>query len=70
MKKTLGKTIKIGEFLHGASIAMIPYSYHSGTIVGKKQIHQELAVPIVEFNDFTRIWVLEQEIIVLKSATN
>ena len=67
MKSTLGKNIKTKTLTHYTNTTIISYSYNNGIIVGKKRINSQLSVPIIEFIDSTRVWILKQEIIESKN---
>nr|QCI05732.1 cytochrome b6-f complex subunit PetP [Cryptopleura ramosa] len=43
-------------------IKIIHYVNQKSYIVGYKQIHTNYKAPIIEFKDYTRVWMLNNEI--------
>nr|YP_009295755.1 hypothetical protein Schim_009 [Schimmelmannia schousboei]AOM64690.1 hypothetical protein Schim_009 [Schimmelmannia schousboei] len=59
------KLITIKEINYKVNLKILYYLYKRGKIVGYKQIYNQYA-PIIEFSDYTRLWMLPQEINELK----
>ena len=61
----IGKKIKIKELNRKTDATIINYLHKNGIIKGKKNIHKNYSVPIIEFKDHTRIWMMPQELEIL-----
>lgn len=66
MTIVLKQNIQIKEVYHKTNIQIMNYLKKYGTTVGKKYINQQYIAPIIEFDDYTRIWILEREIDISK----
>lgn len=62
MNISIGQNVKIKEMNSKNNLKIVNYIYKIGTVVGKRIISQNYTVPIIEFEDSTRIWVLPKEI--------
>nr|QCI06257.1 cytochrome b6-f complex subunit PetP [Dicranema revolutum] len=62
MNKKLNRIVKIKKINNKQNSRVINYLYKTGVIAGRKIINQKLNVSIIEFKDYTRIWMLENEI--------
>nr|YP_010199423.1 hypothetical protein LK036_pgp084 [Gracilariopsis tenuifrons]UAD89281.1 hypothetical protein [Gracilariopsis tenuifrons] len=60
----LGKSAKIKKIYNKNNIEMVKYTSQNGNIVGKKSIQHNkyTKTTIIEFSNYTRIWMLPQEI--------
>ena len=62
MKKYIGKTVRIIAINNKTNTNIIHYLHTTGIIVGYKIFNQQYLIPIIEFKDYTRIWMLTKEI--------
>nr|YP_009511487.1 hypothetical protein [Gracilariopsis mclachlanii]AXI97364.1 hypothetical protein [Gracilariopsis mclachlanii] len=62
--KTIGKLTKIKKIYNKNNIEIIKYTNQNGIVVGKKSIQHSKyrKTIIIEFSNYTRIWMLPQEI--------
>nr|YP_009295650.1 conserved hypothetical plastid protein [Mastocarpus papillatus]AOL58134.1 conserved hypothetical plastid protein [Mastocarpus papillatus] len=58
----LRKNVKIKEINSKTNLKIVHYLCKTGTIIGKKRISSDYSVPIIEFKDYTRIWMLSKEL--------
>nr|UAD88872.1 hypothetical protein [Gracilariopsis chorda] len=60
----LGKSAKIKKIYNNNNVEMVKYASQNGIIVGKKSIqhNQYKKTTIIELSNYTRIWMLPQEI--------
>nr|YP_010204123.1 cytochrome b6-f complex subunit [Ahnfeltia fastigiata]UAT97692.1 cytochrome b6-f complex subunit [Ahnfeltia fastigiata]UAT97896.1 cytochrome b6-f complex subunit [Ahnfeltia fastigiata] len=65
MSLIIGKSVKVKEINCNAPIKIIYYLGKRGKIKGKKIIPGICVVPIVEFEDYTRVWILPEELDIL-----
>ena len=68
MSMKIGKHVKIKEMNNKNNVKIVHCIYRVGTIVGKKIISCNYAVPIIEFEDYTRVWIFPQELESISSA--
>lgn len=54
--------IEIIKLNQNTNIKIIDYLYKHGIIAGKKVVRQKFTVPIIELKNYTRIWMLIEEI--------
>ena len=66
INKTLGQTVKVKIISPSINTTILPYLYQKGIIVGYKLIKQQLIISIIEFPDFTRVWMSNQEIRIIQ----
>lgn len=66
----LGQLIKIQKIHSHTNINIINYLYKNGVIVGKKIIHNKYVLPIIQFEDYSRIWILPEELEFIKEKKN
>ena len=57
------KAIRFKQMPYYINTKILYYLNQTGYIVGYKKIYKNITVPIIEFKDFTRIWMLPNEII-------
>nr|QCI04503.1 cytochrome b6-f complex subunit PetP [Antithamnion hubbsii] len=50
------------EISSQTNIKITQYIYQTGKIVGYKKIYNNMIVPLIQFKDLTRIWILPNEI--------
>nr|QCI07469.1 cytochrome b6-f complex subunit PetP [Leiomenia cribrosa] len=62
MNIILGKKIKIKELKNCTQITIINYLNKHGIIKGKKNIYGKYYAPLIEFQDYTRLWIMPQEL--------
>uniref|UniRef100_UPI0030026984 cytochrome b6-f complex subunit PetP n=1 Tax=Anunuuluaehu liula TaxID=3049639 RepID=UPI0030026984 len=62
MNIILGKNVKIRQINSKTNLKIVHYLYKAGTIIGQKIIDKNYAVPIIEFKDYTRIWIFPEEL--------
>ncbi|CCP38144.1 cytochrome b6-f complex subunit petP (plastid) [Chondrus crispus] len=62
-----GKNVKIKEMNTKNNVKIVHYIDKVGTIVGKRIISCNDTVPIIEFEDCTRIWIFSKELEVISS---
>nr|WCH56351.1 hypothetical protein [Hypnea sp.] len=62
MDKQFSKAVKIKKLDKNNNTKLINLLYKTGIIAGRKTINKTLTVPIIEFKDYSRIWMLKQEI--------
>nr|QCI07261.1 cytochrome b6-f complex subunit PetP [Hypnea pannosa] len=65
MDKEVNKTIKITQLKRNENSKITKFLYKTGTIIGTKKIRNQFTVFIIELKDYSRIWMLKQEITVL-----
>ncbi len=56
------KLVTFQEMPSQINIKIAQYIYQTGKIVGYKKIYNNMIVPLVQFQDLTRIWILPNEI--------
>nr|QCI08055.1 cytochrome b6-f complex subunit PetP [Plumaria plumosa] len=56
------KSISIKNIPIKVHYKIIKYIYKNITIVGYMNINHNIKIPIIEFQDYTRIWILPDEI--------
>lgn len=66
----LGQLIKIQKIHNHTNINIINYLYKNGIIVGKKIIYNKYILPIIQFEDCSRIWILPEELEFIKEKNN
>nr|WCH56151.1 hypothetical protein [Calliblepharis sp.] len=54
--------IKIKKLNSNNNTKIVNFIYKTGIIAGTKKINNTFIVPIIEFKDHSRIWMLAQEI--------
>lgn len=57
MNIKIDETVKIKELNCKNNPTIINYFNQKGIVKGKKLINQSHYVPIIEFSDYTRIWI-------------
>lgn len=62
MNIKLNNHIKITRLNKNNNTKVICYLDKIGIIAGQKLIYQKFLVPIIEFKDYTRVWVFTKEI--------
>nr|YP_010904300.1 hypothetical protein REQ04_pgp076 [Catenella fusiformis]WCH57551.1 hypothetical protein [Catenella fusiformis] len=62
MNIRLNEKIKIIKVNKNVNAKIIDYLHKNGITAGKKVIRQKFTVPIIELKDYTRIWMLTEEI--------
>lgn len=68
MSIKIGKHVKVKEMNSKNNLKIVHYIYKVGTVVGKKIISCNYTVPIIEFEDYTRIWILPKELELVPST--
>lgn len=68
MSMKIGKNVKIKEMNNKNNVKIVHYIYKVGTIVGKRIISCNYTVPIIEFEDYTRVWIFSQELEIISWA--
>nr|QVY58443.1 cytochrome b6-f complex subunit petP [Kappaphycus striatus] len=66
----LNLNIKVTKLNKKYNQKLIDYLYKPGMIAGKKIINKRSNVHIIEFDDYTRIWFLKQELEIIKYDKN
>lgn len=56
------KFVTFQEISSQTNIKITQYIYQTGKIVGYKKIYNNMIVPLIQFKDLTRIWILPNEI--------
>jgi len=56
------KLVRFQEISSQTNIKITQYIYQTGKIVGYKKIYNNMIVPLIQFKDSTRIWILPNEI--------
>lgn len=56
------KHVKIKEINSKTNLKIVHYLFKAGTIIGQKIIDKKYIVPIIEFKDYTRIWMFPEEL--------
>nr|WCH55357.1 hypothetical protein [Hypnea brasiliensis] len=54
--------VKITRIKKNKNSKLNNFLYKTGTIVGTKQIKNQIRALIIELKDYSRIWILKQEI--------
>nr|QOS04587.1 cytochrome b6-f complex subunit petP [Sarcopeltis skottsbergii] len=58
----IGRHIKIKEMDSKNNLKIVHYIYKVGTVVGERIISYNYNVPIIEFEDYTRVWIFPKEL--------
>ena len=62
MNIKLNTTVKITELNTNNNHKVINFLYKTGIVVGTRKIKKQFIVLIIEFKDYSRIWMFTKEI--------
>lgn len=62
MNKQINQIVKITKLKKNKNSKLTNFLYKTGTIIGTKKIKNKIMAPIIELKDYSRIWILKQEI--------
>nr|WCH54759.1 hypothetical protein [Hypnea edeniana] len=62
MNTQINQIVKITKLKRNKNSKLTNFLYKTGTIIGTKKIKNQFFALIIELKDYSRIWILKQEI--------